>query len=150
MQHSGKQKKNLALPEKKIDIIGRLDTFVSPRGIIIESFIGILDIDVENELFPDKNEVEEVFTIPVSWFENNPPEKYRVKVEMKPYYTNKNGEKVSTLPIEELGLPPKYQNPWPSLDYEIFVFKHPKATIWGITARLIVELILKINSHYLG
>ena len=140
----------IGIPREKIEVIGRLDTFISPRGIIIESFIGILNIDMEKDLNPDKNEVEEIFIIPVSWFEKHPPEQYGVKVEMKPYFINKDGVKVSTLPVEELGLPPQYQNPWPSLDYEVFVFKNPVALIWGITARLIVELMLKINPNYLS
>ncbi|GAB6161692.1 NUDIX domain-containing protein [Desulfothermus naphthae] len=139
----------IGLSREKIEVIGRLDTFVSPRGLIIESFIGILNID-ENDLHPDEREVEEIFTIPVSWFEKNPPEKYRANVEVKPYFINENGEKIFTFPVDNLGLPPQYKDPWPSLDYDVFVFKNPYTIVWGITARLIVEFILKINPDYLG
>ncbi len=139
----------IGISREKIEVIGRLDTFVSPRGIIIESFIGILDIDVNKDINFDKNEVEEVLILPVSWFEKNPPEKYSIKVEMKPYYIDNKGEKIPTLPVEELGLPPFYKNTWSSMDYEVFVFKNPHALIWGITARLIVEFILKIDKYYL-
>ena len=106
-------------------------------------------MDPEKDFSPDKNEVEEILLIPVSWFEKNIPERYKVHVEMKPYYLNEKREKVPTLPIQELGLPPHYQNPWPSIDYEIFVYKTPFAVIWGITARLIVEIISKIRDSYI-
>ncbi len=136
----------LGIQRDQIQVVGRLDTFISPRGIIIESFIGVLDIEIDHDLRPDKDEVEDILLIPVSWFEKNPPKQYKVQVEMKPYYFNKKGERISTLPIEELGLPPRYHNPWPSLDYEVFVFEHPQAIIWGITARLIVDIISKLNT----
>ncbi len=136
----------IGISQDKIDIIGRLDTFVSPRGIIIESFVGTLEIKDLSQLRPDRNEVEELFLLPVSWFEQHKPQKYKVHVEMKPYYINEKGEHIQTLPVEELGLPPRYQAPWPSISYDVFVYKTPLAIIWGITARLIVELI----SHYLS
>lgn len=139
----------IGIKREKIDIIGRLDTFISPRGLIIESFIGELYIDSLDEFLIDKNEVDRIFTIPVSWFENNPPEKYQVIVEMKPYYKNKKGERIETLPIDKLGLPPIYNNPWPSMSYDVYVFKHHIDTIWGITARLIVEFISKFKKDYI-
>ncbi len=135
----------IGISQDKIHIIGRLDTFVSPRGMIIESFVGELEIKDISLLTPDKDEVENLFLIPVSWFEEHRPERYKVHVEMKPYYINEKGERIHTLPVAELGLPLRYQAPWPSISYDVFVYKNPCAIIWGITARLVVELL----SHYL-
>ncbi len=139
----------IGISKDKIEIIGRLDTFVSPRGIIIESFVGELHVNSLDDFQIDKNEVAKIFTLPVTWFENNPPAQYQVVVEMKPYYINENGEKIETLPIDKLGLPPIYNNCWPSVCYDVYVFKHHIYTIWGITARFIVELLSTIREDYI-
>ncbi len=138
----------IGISPSEINVIGRLDTFVSPRGMVIETFLGEIEGKKSSELKPDKNEVEELFTLPVSWFEKNPPQCYQVHVEMKPYYINEKGERIHTLPVADLGLPPRYEDPWPSISYDVFVYQTPLAVIWGITARLIVEMISQYLPGY--
>ena len=53
----------LGLPRKAINLIGQLDTLVSPRGIIVECFLGAVDIGGLDELRLDTKEVTEVFSI---------------------------------------------------------------------------------------
>jgi len=54
--------------KEKIQIIGNMGTLVAPMGVTVESYVGILNIHNLNELKIDENEVERIFTIPVSYF----------------------------------------------------------------------------------
>lgn len=135
----------LGISKEKINIQGSLDTFVSPRGITIDSFLAVLAIQDLTELKPNKKEVQEVFLIPVQWFVQNWPLIYNLKLEIKPVYTDQEGNRAE-LPVEELGLPPQYGRPWPGMEHRIFVYQNPKAVVWGITAELVHYLVSRLNS----
>lgn len=128
-----------------IDLIGQLDTFIGPMGVTVDSFIAIINITNINDLPFDKNEVEKLFTIPISFFINNQPEKYYVKLKFHPEEIDKNGNTVITFPAENLKLPSRYSKPWQGKKHEIFVYKTNNGIIWGITAELIREVIDKIS-----
>ncbi len=134
----------LGILEQDISIIGRLYTFIGPMGVTVEPYVGIINIKDEAELKIDKGEVEKVILVPVSFFKENPPEIYKVNMEVKPYYTNKNGEKVDLLPVKELGLPIKYAEPWAGKKHKIFVYRTQNEVIWGITAHLVYDLINRL------
>ncbi|MCF8038331.1 MAG: CoA pyrophosphatase [Desulfohalobiaceae bacterium] len=131
----------IGISRDKIHIQGRMDTFISPRGITIDSFLATLDISGLDDLTPDSAEVEDVFLLPVSWFENNPPKEYRLELEIKPKCIDENGREIELLPVQELGLPPHYAKPWPGLEHRVFVYQTNAAVIWGITASLIQAVV---------
>ena len=135
----------LGIERQQINIIGRLDTFLAPHGVAIDPFVGILDIDDPNRLAIDANEVERVFTLPVSHFTNVKPDEYQIRVELQPSYVDIHGKKKILLPAEELGLPERYWKPWGGRDYKILVYQTPEDTIWGITAWLIYDLVQKLQ-----
>ncbi|MFZ3129566.1 MAG: hypothetical protein WA125_00300, partial [Desulfosporosinus sp.] len=63
-----------------------------------------------------------------------------------PSYTNHTGTEVISFPAKELGLPERYWKPWGNARYNIFVYRVAGETIWGITARLVRDVIAKIKS----
>ncbi len=130
----------LGIAEEKIKIEGRLDTLIASAGVLVDSFIGRLEIEGLAELSINKKEVAEVFCLPVSFFANNPPEEYKVRLMVEPSY-KENGEEIVLLPARKLGLPAKYHKPWGGTKYRIYVYKTTKGPIWGITAELITEVI---------
>ena len=130
----------LGLTEEKIKIEGRLDTLVAPMGAIIDAFVGRIEIKRLNELSINKKEVEDVFCLPVSFFENETPEEYKVRVMVESSYID-NGEERILLPAKELGLPERYHKPWGGTFHSIYLYNTEKGTIWGITAELIREVI---------
>jgi hypothetical protein len=97
-------------------------------------------------LLIDKTEVEKVFTVPVSFFINNPPEVFHVRLEVQPSFIDENGIKVELLPVKNLKLPDKYANPWGGRKRKVFVYKVEGEIIWGITAALVYEVIEKIKN----
>jgi coenzyme A diphosphatase NUDT7 len=131
----------LGIERKAIKIEGVLDTLVSPMGATVDSFIATLSIRSLNELKIDRKEVEKVFMIPVSFFEKNEPEKYKVRLEIQSSYVDKNGEKINLLPVQELELPERYNRPWGGRKFRVLVYKTGREIIWGITAEIIYELI---------
>lgn len=136
----------LGVPSEKIRMIGTLDTVFSNMGATVDAFLAILEVDSLDDLRISPDEVERVFTIPVSYFENTEPEIYRVNIVVQPSYINEDGEEVVIFPVEELGLPERYTRPWGNVMSKIYVYRVAEVTIWGITARLIRDVIAKIKS----
>jgi peroxisomal coenzyme A diphosphatase NUDT7 len=136
----------LGIDRDRISISGRLDTLVTPRGFIVEIFIGTLAVDNQNQMQPAPGEVEEIFTVPVSWFVANRPEIYFAKVEVQSSTTGQDGRKQILLPVEELGLPAMYGETLNGMDYRVVVYKTEKYVIWGLTATILFELIRKIGT----
>lgn len=136
----------LGVASDKISIIGNLDTVVSTMGATVDAFLGILDLSSLDDLQINHHEVEKVFAIPVSFFEDNEPEAYKVNIAVHPSYVNQAGEEVTIFPAKELGLPERYTRPWGNVMGNVFVYRVEGVTIWGITARLIRDVAAKLKS----
>ncbi|MCP4752950.1 MAG: CoA pyrophosphatase [Proteobacteria bacterium] len=130
----------------KIQVDGILDTFSTYRELTVDPFVGLLHIDGLDELQPDPGEVQRLFTLPASYFAQNTPDEYGVRLEMSPSYTDENGEEIVLFPVKELGLPDRYSRPWGVVHDKVLVFQTPEAVVWGLTASILVELMEKIES----
>ncbi|MEE4242949.1 MAG: CoA pyrophosphatase [Desulfopila sp.] len=126
-----------------VDVLGQLETVVSPRGIIVECFLGVLEISETSELVIDMKEVEKVFTVPVSWFRRNPPQIYRTRVEIQSSYVDRGGNTQVLLPVEELGLPDHYRNNRSEWMHRVVVYPSRPEIIWGMTAAVVENLVRK-------
>jgi 8-oxo-dGTP pyrophosphatase MutT (NUDIX family) len=134
----------LGIPKKNINIIGALDTIVSPVGGIVECFAGILKIGSLEELKINIDEVEKVFTIPLSYFIKNKPDEYKVELKVFPYSVDENGNKTTLLPVKEIGLQDIYSKPWGGKQYSVHVYNTKPEIVWGITARFILDLTRRL------
>ena len=132
----------LGLEACDITLIGQLDTLVSPRGLIVECFLGHIERSID-ELRLDKGEVNEVFTVPLKWFEENPPEIYTTRVELQASYMNDGQEKI-LLPVEKLGLPAKYKNNRSEWFHPVVVYSYSPDIIWGLTAAVVKNSMDKV------
>lgn len=136
----------LGIPADKISLLGPVDTVMSPMGITVDGFVALAHLDSIEQMKINNEEVESVFTIPVSYFENNPPQRYEVQFKIHPSYIDKKtGQEINLLPAVELGLPIKYHQPWSGSKFKILLYQHEKATIWGLTARFIYDLVNKLK-----
>ncbi len=134
----------LGIQYDKIKPVTKLGALISPRGVIVHAFVGEIEIKDLSEISCDKQEVEKVFSIPVSYFERTQPESYILKFEIQPYYINENGEKVELLPVKKLNLPERYARPWTGRGHKVLVYKSKGEVIWGLTAQIINELVKRI------
>lgn len=139
----------LGLPPEKIQMLGRLDTVVARMGSIIEVFVGELDTPFNDIVHFSKDEVETVFTIPLSFFLQNKPQVYQVRMEIQPSFIDDTGEEVILLPSKELGLPERYHSPWDGQMHDIYVYQTQYGVLWGITASILTGFLDLFNaSHF--
>jgi len=136
----------MGIPAEKIKVIGPLDTMVAPLGIVVNAFVGIADIKDLNEIVPNRDEVEHVFSVPVSFFETHAPRKYEALLNVHPTVIDEaTGREIVLFPARDLGLPEKYWKSWGGVKYVIHVYDVEQGPIWGITARFIVDIISKLK-----
>lgn len=137
----------LGIEKDKISVLGKIGTLVAPMGIIVETYLGILNINSLDELKIDHKEVDRIFVIPLEYFISNKPDEYFTRLELHPFMTKEDGEKVELLPVKELGLPEKYSIPWTNGKHRVLVYRTSEEVIWGITAELIFELSTKLKEQ---
>ncbi len=134
----------LGVSSELIRILGQLDTLVSPRGLIVECFLGLVNIESLDELIIDKKEVAEVFAVPISWFQDNPPDIYRTRVEMQSSFFDEDGNENVLLPVDEIGLPAKYKKNRSEYMHRVVVYRSEPDIIWGLTAAVVENTIKKL------
>lgn len=131
----------------KIKVLGRLNSVYSPIGVMVDGYIGVIEINDLSEIQINHTEVEYIFSIPVAFFQNNMPEKYHVQIKAHPSIIDNNGRKNILLPSKELNLPEVYTRPWGHSTYGIYVYKVKGETIWGLTARFILESVQRLGGN---
>jgi 8-oxo-dGTP pyrophosphatase MutT (NUDIX family) len=131
----------LGINKNQVDVIGSLDTLVGTMGVTVDPVIGLIKLNDINSIKFDKSEVEKIFAVPLSFFMNNQPEKYKIKTVAHPHFIDKDGEKIILFPSKELALPERYWEPWNTGIHTTLVYKTNEGVIWGMTARLIFEVI---------
>ncbi len=126
----------IGIDKSKINIIGKLDVLFGPRGVLVEPVIAEIKINSLDELTINSTEVDKAFFVPLSFFENNEPEHFKIHSEVSHKSYNSKGEE------EELILPNNTGNDtyYKSIR-DVLVYKTEGETIWGITARLVYEVV---------
>lgn len=126
----------------KVRSLRQLDTLVSSRGLLVECYLGRLDINSPDELAIEKDEVASVFTLPLAWFRENPPEVYRKSVVSRLVAPDTDNADY-ILPLKELGLSEKYRDGSSVWRPRVLVYRSTPL-IWGLTALIIDNLVKKI------
>ena len=122
----------LGISLEQISIISRLPRLITPDGKLIDAFIGKIDKVPFTELVINPEEVDKIFTIPLSSLKNLEFQEYKIDS------TNYSGDSNSDphlLPVEKLGLPARYQGLWGRKSYRVFYTEWQNEKIWGLTAR---------------
>ena len=131
----------LGIDRENIEVIGCFNTLTSHMGVIVNTFIAEIKVSSINDLKLAPNEVARVFTLPVSYFKENPPQIYKIRIEAKPSYIDEDGNEIVTFPCKELGLPERYLKPWGNNNHRVVVYQTGKGVIWGMTAKVVLELV---------
>ncbi len=111
-----------------LEPIGELDTLLTPHGIIIHPYVCRLKTDV---FLPNPHEVEELFTVPLSFFLNNPPQIYTVDIGTR-YDEEFPFNRISS------GYKQGWQKRW---TIPMYVYEYKQYFIWGFTAKIIFNFI---------
>lgn len=120
----------LNISRDKINVIGKLDYMFMSYGMTIYGYVGILqDINI-NDINYNKDEVDHIFTVPISFFKENNPKKYDLNLNLVhdeefPHHLIENGTKYK----------------WRKRKETIRFYRYKGYTIWGITATFIENFV---------
>lgn len=117
----------LLIEDENIEIIGEIDTLVTPFNTIIYPFAAYLH-DYHSTF--SKFEVQEVFYIPMDFLKNYKPKCSYLDVNMKPQ---------EDFPFEKVQYGREY--PWARGTYPVYFYEYEDKIIWGITARVLKNFI---------
>lgn len=122
------------LARDKINVLAHLDTLITPYNMVLRPFIA--EILAYEKIIPYTPEVKEVFTVPLSYFLNNEPEEYFIdlKSEISPD---------REFPTHLVGT--DYN--WRVGEYSVSFYQYEDKMIWGITAKIIENLVKIIKEE---
>ncbi|WP_075526495.1 NUDIX hydrolase [Sporosarcina ureilytica] len=119
----------LGVNPETVTVIEELSPYIASPTFVIYPFVAVIDY---NEIIPNynKEEVEEVFTIPLKWLLNYEPYMHLVSVQPTP---------ASDFPFEKIVNGADYE--WGTRAIEEWFYDFEDYTIWGITARILKHFI---------
>lgn len=112
----------LLIGQDQLHILGPGDIFISPAGVMIYPYIGRIG---GYQGTYSKDEVQEIFTVPLSFFLHRKPQQYNLKVKTVPGpdfpYEMVRGGKAYT---------------WKEGVYQVVFYQYQEKIIWGMTAKI--------------
>ena len=114
--------------KENIDIISPLDLLITPGNMIINPFVGYLN-NYES-LYINKDEVDHVFLVPISYLLKYKPSLYNNEVKIIP---NDN------FPYDII--PNKKDYKFATGNYSVLFYKYENYVIWGITAKILENFL---------
>ncbi|WP_422124629.1 NUDIX hydrolase [Planococcus sp. X10-3] len=118
----------LGIQRQQISDIFPLDYIVSPFGMIVYSFAGIIDADVEFR--PNPPEVDSLFTVPLSYFLEKDPKVYRINFDIQPE---------ESFPYDLIAGGENYN--WRTRQVDEFFYIYEDKVIWGLTAKILTHFM---------
>lgn len=118
----------LGIDKEKINVLAHLDTLITPYNMVVRPFVA--EILAYKKIDPNEDEVKEVFTVPLSFFLENEPDKYYIdiKAEVNPE------EKFPTHLVN-------YDYIWMMGRDSVLFYQYEDRLIWGLTAKIIYNLV---------
>ena len=120
----------LSIPREEISVIGMPDYFCNHRGFLLHPVLGLVSEAGFRAINPSPAEVAEVFTVPLSFFRENPPQLYHY--DMIPNVPE-------DFPYEAIGISRDY--PWHRGRQSVPVWFYEGHAIWGMTGRIVMHLM---------
>ena len=119
----------LLIPRSSIELIREEPPFSGAAGIVVYAYVGVLK---DYGYTFSKDEVDHVFTLPVSWLVDNPPKGYPVVVTSTP------GE---DFPYNRIPMGRSY--PWRRRVNEVLFYPDipGEPVFWGLTAKITSRFI---------
>ncbi|KGR75385.1 NUDIX hydrolase [Ureibacillus sinduriensis] len=122
----------LGIEPKSVEVIASLSPFVTSSSFVVYPFVAILN-SYSLHTF-NKDEVEEVFTIPLKWLVDYEPYCHSVSVEPRPS---------TDFPFHKIMNGSEYQ--WRARSIEEWFFDYGDYTIWGLTARILKYFLERLK-----
>lgn len=115
---------------KKGDIhnVFPLDFMISPFGMMIYPFVGL--IKSPEMIHPNPTEVGEIFTVPINFFLQTPPDIYHINFKVEPE---------ENFPFDLIVGGENYN--WRTRSNDEYFYKYDDKVIWGLTAKILYHFI---------
>ncbi len=118
----------LGITLDNIDMIADLDIMVSPLNVIVEPFLAY--IKDPSLIKPNPDEVEYIFTVPLDYFLENPPQAGHITLQMSfpddyPFDLIQNGK----------------EYPFRAGVFQQYFYVWGEEVIWGLTARILRHFV---------
>lgn len=127
----------IGIKKERIINVTHYGKLLIPTGQLIDVQFGVVENFCYEELKLNPDEVEKIFLVPLKFFLETEPRIEKVMVENRPKYLKGNEEK--NFPVEELGIPHRYEKPW-GREREIYFYNYAGEVIWGITGEIIYSV----------
>ncbi|MGX9136537.1 NUDIX hydrolase [Rummeliibacillus sp. JY-2-4R] len=119
----------LGIDPKDINVVGQLSPYIASPSFVVYPFVATINYNQSIHSY-NKEEVEEVFTVPVKWLLNTEPSMHLVSSEPVPS---------PDFPFDKIMNGNQYK--WRTRSIEEWFFDYEKYTIWGLTARILKHFI---------
>ncbi|WP_291259052.1 CoA pyrophosphatase [Fusobacterium sp.] len=124
----------LGVEKEKIEILGKFGSLITPRGMLLDIYVGYLNIEDVREIRFNVSEVEKLLFVPIKFFKENKPRIEKIETKSIPMFSP-----------SELRLPRRYGNSWSGYFRDVYFYNYQEEVIWGITAEIIYEFIQKYS-----
>ena len=128
----------IGIPTGEIKVLAQGDTLYGQADFTIYSFIAEISEESYERIKIERDEVEELYLIPLSYFIENEPDFYRER-----YETN-----IREFPYDKVGIPPDYE--WRRGTMRIPIYEYDGIVIWGMTAQFLNRMSSKLREEAHG
>ncbi|WCK54037.1 CoA pyrophosphatase [Aneurinibacillus sp. Ricciae_BoGa-3] len=118
----------LGLQKEDVEIIEHLGVLIPPHASSIYSFVG--KIKNYEKIVPSKDEVEEIFYVPLDFFLKQEPDTHYIRLAINPE---------EDFPFELIPHGKDYK--WRTVRMPEFFYEYEGHIIWGLTARILLEFV---------
>lgn len=123
----------LNLTENNIQLIGQIDSVMTSFDMLIHCYVGVIDMEYE-ALHPSKSEVDDLILVPLEYLMTVQPETYKISSKF---------DLDIDFPFESIPNGKNYN--FKNTHYPIVFYNYGSITIWGLTARMVYNLVKLIN-----
>lgn len=120
----------LQIAPEQVELWGRTDFITTARGGWMQPVAGLVTEEGLRTLRPSPAEVAETFSVPLRFFQKEPPALYHYDLKAEPE---------ADFPHAEVGFPDGY--PFRGGQVQVPIWKWEGHVIWGLTGRVIRNLL---------
>jgi 8-oxo-dGTP pyrophosphatase MutT (NUDIX family) len=118
----------LGISKKEITEVLPLDFMITPFGMIVYPFVGLITSPENIKLNP--MEVKEIFTVPLDYFLTTDPEIYQISFKVEPE---------EKFPFHLIAGGKNYH--WRTRNLDEYFYLYNDKVIWGLTAKILSHFI---------
>lgn len=114
----------LSLSPSDIKILGQFDSVLEVNRVRIHTVCGVISNETLNIINPAKDEVSDIFTLPLKFFKEETPITFDIRIH----------QDTTGFPYEEAKISSEYN--WRVGLVKIYIYHFKDYVIWGITAEI--------------